>query len=263
MKKRSSPNIKNRKCEMCGLEYKPKGTTQKYCDKCKIIAKNNSNMKWYSKNNPNHKPKSSAIKKSCCVCGEKFSSSFKGKDYCNKHWQRVKKHGDPNFKVLSRNKFKTIGDITEVLTTKGDIFIIDTEDIEKVNKNTWCKNKSGGYLVSNINGKIKRLHRHILNCENDNVVDHINGDVNDNRKINLRICSQKENSRNSKSSKAGKICGVNKMNDGRYKATIMVDRKGISLGVYDTYDEACKARLLAEEKYYKEFSPILSRNLKK
>lgn len=53
------------------------------------------------------------------------------------------------------------------------------------------------------------------------------------------------------------------MNDGRYKATIMVDRKGISLGVYDTYDEACKARLLAEEKYYKEFSPILSRNLKK
>lgn len=35
---RKSPSIAPRKCEMCGLEYTPKGPAQKYCKECRIEA---------------------------------------------------------------------------------------------------------------------------------------------------------------------------------------------------------------------------------
>lgn len=47
-------------------------------------------------------------------------------------------------------------------------------------------------------GKHEYLHRSIINCPPGMVVDHINGDINDNRKINLRICTVKENNNNKK-----------------------------------------------------------------
>ena len=88
-------------------------------------------------------------------------------------------------------------------------------------------------------------------------MDHINRDKLDNRKMNLRLCSPTENSRNisiAKNNKSG-VTGVEKMSNGKWRARIMVDRKGIHLGSFKTLEEAKEARMKAEIKYFGEFSP--------
>lgn len=90
---------------------------------------------------------------------------------------------------------------------KGEIdCLIDTEDIEKIKDYHWniridkrhpnCTN----YVETHkrINKKSTRIHLHrlILNCPDNCIVDHINGNGLDNRKCNLRIITQKQNALN-------------------------------------------------------------------
>ena len=90
------------------------------------------------------------------------------------------------------------------------------------------------------------------------VVDHINHNKLDNRKINLRICNNKQNVRNSSSSKNNNlgVLGVGVRPSGRYRARIMVNRKEIALGTYDTLEEAKKAREKGEKKYFGDYAPF-------
>lgn len=102
-------------------------------------------------------------------------------------------------KVLNRTKFDPNEIILEsdmakiVLYNKnGDKIaeaLIDTEDIEKVSSDKWCIDKNN-YVK---NSKQEYLHRVILDAPKDMYVDHINGNTLDNRKNNLRICTNREN----------------------------------------------------------------------
>ena len=156
-------------------------------------------------------------------------------------------------------KFISI-DIAIFETTKGEAFIVDQEDAEKVSKYTWCFSKTG-YLVANIQGKVTKLHRYLLHPNPSAIIDHRNGKLWDNRRSNLRECSLKENARNLKIKKTNQlgIKGIRVTAHGRYNARIVVDRQEIHLGNYLTVDEAIKARRQAEVLYYGEFAPCLSR----
>ena len=94
-----------------------------------------------------------------------------------------------------------------------------------------------------LNGKDVRsttpLHRWIVNCPKDKVVDHINRNTLDNRKCNLRICTQRENNCNKRNNT--KHIGVRKINN-RYYARAVVNGKEISLGAYASLDEAIIGR---------------------
>lgn len=70
--------------------------------------------------------------------------------------------------------------------------ILDADDYERFAHMKWYLSDSG-YAVSNGSNGGLRLHRLIMDCPFDKVVDHLNGNKLDNRKQNLRICSQKEN----------------------------------------------------------------------
>ena len=152
----------------------------------------------------------------------------------------------------------------ELINIKGEIVgvsKIDIEDVEKVEKYRWILS-SAGYAQSN-KGSFKLLHRYVLGlgkCEGKNdFVDHINGDPLDNRKQNLRLCSPKENARNSRNqyiTDSG-VIGVRK--DERcknsWRAQIYFNQTEHIEKTYKDKELAIIQRLIWELKYFKEFAP--------
>ena len=117
--------------------------------------------------------------------------------------------------------------------------------------------KKGRYLAYHRARKTIYLHRAIMNCPDDRVVDHINGNTFDNRRVNLRICDTADNIRNrvvlNKNNTSGKR-GVfyNKRRD-FWEARIKHNRKEIHLGRFATFEEAVSVRKEAEAKYFGAF----------
>lgn len=89
------------------------------------------------------------------------------------------------------------------------------------------------------------------------VIDHINGDPSDNRIRNLRLCSQKENSRNSKtpSNNSSGRKGVS-LQGSKYRAYICVDRKQIHLGRFEKLEDAHTAYEKAAQKHFGKFANL-------
>jgi hypothetical protein len=84
-----------------------------------------------------------------------------------------------------------------IKTKNGEEILVDDEDYDLVNEYTWCLiNK--GYARTRIGKRTTQLmHRMILDVTDQKVfVDHINGKPTDNRRENLRLCTQAENARN-------------------------------------------------------------------
>jgi len=82
--------------------------------------------------------------------------------------------------------------IEKIYLGNGAFALIDGCDKEIIEKHTWYQNKNG-YALTSINGRTVSMHRLIMNCPNNLVVDHIDGHRLDNRRINLRICTQYQN----------------------------------------------------------------------
>ena len=251
-------DIAPRPCARCGNIYKPTGTVQKHCPECKIIVAKETKLRWYRKNFPDAKPKGEARYKTefCCICGKPFTCSFEGKPYCNVHYLRMYNNGSPWLRgKKTGNPYEINGDVVTMTTHDGRTFTIDKSDLNKVLTHTWCYSKTG-YLVANMDGKVRKLTRFLLEPPEDKVIDHINGDPSDNRRCNLRICTITENARNARKpiNSKNKYVGVRKLPHGKYEARIMYNRKNINLGRYDTEEEAYQARLAGERKYFGEFS---------
>lgn len=83
--------------------------------------------------------------------------------------------------------------------TRSQIAMIDNEDFELVSKyKWWCSDKL--YAYSFIPGphpqKKVNMARLIMNCPFDKIIDHIDHNTLNNQKVNLQICSRRENSLN-------------------------------------------------------------------
>lgn len=253
-------------CEICKTEYKPNSAVQKFCPVCMVKADRERKRKHYIKTHPN--AYAEKVPEFCVVCGEKKSASFNGKPYCNKHWQRMYIHGSPELpQRKTKNTYEIHDNIAYCKTAKGELFLLDADDLERCMKHSWCYDPRG-YLVATLSRKEKdryTLHRFILGLAHGDglSIDHINGNRGDNRKANLRICSQSENGRNLKKKKNNKsgYPGVEITKAGTFFATLMFNGKSIGLGTYKTFEEAKKARVEGEIKYFGDFSPTLSRGI--
>ena len=80
--------------------------------------------------------------------------------------------------------------------------MVDPVDEHLLAAHTWRLLKTRGhncvYWVTTIDRKLVRLHRLIMRPTRRQVVDHLNGNTLDNRRLNLRVCEPKHNCRNRK-----------------------------------------------------------------
>ncbi len=202
--------------------------------------------------------------RTCIICGGKYKPyDINGKIYCYKHYQQIKQYG----KILERTKF----DLNEIIIYEDraeivlyDIYqkekaraIIDVEDVEKVKNIKWHLMKTGYVYNKKLN---IRLHHLVLGTKNifGKIIDHANKNKLDNRKINLRLASNTENSINRTKSeqKSSEFIGVsyNKEKQ-KWESYIKVNKKSKKLGYFMKIEDAIKSRLSAEKLYFGEFAP--------
>jgi hypothetical protein len=115
---------------------------------------------------------------------------------------------------------------------------------------------STGYLRGSVVGRKAYAHRIIWAMQTGawpaHEIDHLNGDRADNRWCNLRSVEKADNSKNQRlrSTNGSGMMGVWQIRStGRWRASIIVDGKRISLGCFPSFDEACTARRDGEAKF--------------
>ena len=142
---------------------------------------------------------------------------------------------------------------------EGIKFYVDEETYEQFVKGYRFRMDKDGYVrfTSRKNGlHSKLLHRMIMDCPEDMMIDHINHDKLNNSRNNLRICTTQQNNMNASKQKnnTSGIIGVNwHKKSEKWRARIRFNKKEINLGLFDNLEDACKARKEGEIKYFGEY----------
>ena len=155
----------------------------------------------------------------------------------------------------------------EIPLNSGMVTIVDDEDFEFLNQWKWTyskhKRKSTGYALRGTKKSDERkmfyMHREITKVSDGMYVDHINGNGLDNRKANLRICTSQQNKWNMKIPKnnTSGFKGVSwHPQTGKWRASIHINRKRKSLGLYSTKESAAFAYNAGAQKYHGEFARL-------
>lgn len=135
--------------------------------------------------------------------------------------------------------------------------LVDQEDHARLSQGRWALS-SQGYAVTTtpeLFDGVALMHRVVAKPEKGRVVDHLNHIRTDNRRGNLRNCTQQENNKNRRSlrTKSG-FRGVRQHSDPtRWSAYICLpDYRYLSLGLYDSAELAAQAYDAAARKYHGE-----------
>lgn len=211
----------------------------------------------------------------CDICGRESKKKIRygGYTLCSKHMHQLHKYGhflDNNPRTVNDlNEYRVCGDVTyfDLYSAKTSEkiaeFIIDTEDIKKVKYHKWriCHK----HVVTGLpnNGTQRELSWVILGLDNRDeknkfvIVDHMNGNGFDNRKCNLRICTQSENTLNKSyiSNNTSGFIGVSKDEKrNRYDPEIRKGHIRCHLGHSKLLKEAVYKRYIAEELVFGEYA---------
>ena len=149
--------------------------------------------------------------------------------------------------------------------THGKVTVVDDDDYGRVSGFRWYARRSRNtwYAMSHnaIPGKLTGIHRLLLNAPDDLQVDHINGDGLDNRRGNLRLCTQNQNQHN-RGKSGHNTSGYKGVHwdkwHGRWKAQIILDNRKIHLGYFDSPEDGADAYDNAARKYHGEFARVNS-----
>lgn len=110
-----------------------------------------------------------------------------------------------------------------------------------------------------VKNKRPRMHRVLMQPPKGMIVDHINSNGLDNRRCNLRLCTNRQNVQNQRILREGssKYKGVywDKENS-KWRASIVVNSKRLALGRFKNEIEAAIIYDEAAEKYFGEFAYI-------
>lgn len=204
------------------------------------------------------------------ICEEKDClKEAKHRGMCWRHYLQLLRYGktikneyDPNIFNFKKDHC-TILLISKKREKTGEA-IIETEDYEKVKSLRWGNKEGYAYNAKN---KIT-LSRFLMfegNIDeaksNSNIlVDHANMDTLDNRRTNLRFCTQSENAKNRTGKKGKKepkgVCYYPYKGKEQWLGRITIDNKLIHLGYFSSEKEATLAYNKAALIYHGNFAKL-------
>lgn len=137
--------------------------------------------------------------------------------------------------------------------------ILDQEDYIKLKKYKWSIGKNGYVRPSNGEGFL--LHRKILNITDKKIhIDHINDNKLDNRKKNLRICNNQQNTSNKKKlvgNFTSKYKGVSwEKRVKKWRSTITYYYKQVHIGTFVNEEDAALAYNEKAKELFGEFARL-------
>ena len=146
--------------------------------------------------------------------------------------------------------------VKSILLTGDKIVLVDDSDYRDVSRYKWYYLGGTAMRRGEIDEPpLMRLSHHLLRPIIGMVVDHRNGNPLDNRRSNLRVCTQKQNMRNRKKAKHSKQPYKGVAWDGwSWRARITVNGRRYNLGSYATAIEAARAYDFTARRLFGEFA---------
>lgn len=134
------------------------------------------------------------------------------------------------------------GDYMEAKLPNGESFIFDRDDLSLVKSRTWYISKVG-YVMSTLRGKHRYFHREIKGSPEGLLIDHVNHNKLDNRKVNLEIVTHSDNVFNRKGAQINNTSGQRGVHKtGRGKWAVRFTKQGVTeyVGTFSCIEEAKK-----------------------
>lgn len=202
----------------------------------------------------------------CSHCGSKTKTcSTEIGILCNKHYLQYTRYGklkdrtknDPNEIIDYENYCEII--LYDKNSEESCRAIIDIEDKHLIFNKKWCINTSG-YVITGSTSPFIYLHRLIMDAQEGDYIDHLEGNKLDNRKSKLKICTNQENSQNKTkvpSDNTSGVLGVHfDKSRNKWKVEIGINGKNKYIGRFSLLEDAIIARKEAEKKYFKNISYV-------
>jgi hypothetical protein len=117
--------------------------------------------------------------------------------------------------------------------------LVDEDNYASLSVHAWSRAGSGGRIYAR--ARAGYMHRIIVGAKPGQFVDHINGNPLDNRRANLRICTQSQNHANRKVALGrSRFKGV-WLKRGLWIARVSLKKGPVCLGTYATEEDAARA----------------------
>jgi hypothetical protein len=152
--------------------------------------------------------------------------------------------------------------------TQGQFAIVDEDDFEKLAGYKWFAAKNGRNFYAERTVKRKdgrrgqvniQMHRKILNAPKGVLVDHINHNGLDNRRVNLRVVTAGQNSWNVRKRRgcSSEYKGVHlQKRDGKWLSNIIYRGERFYLGCFDDEQSAARAYDDKAKQLFKDYAVL-------
>ncbi|MEH7249190.1 HNH endonuclease [Neobacillus niacini] len=168
-----------------------------------------------------------------------------------------------------KNDFEVRGDHVVIFLKRKNGTILETKvslcDLPLLHNTnatfcpTWNQDTESFYvnyhIFNSLGKKSKRsLHRLIMNCPTNKIVDHINHDTLDNRRENLRIVNNSQSMQNVKGTRKDNKSGYKNVSwhklMKKWRVRLNINKQEITIGYFDDVHEAGKSALEARRMLY-------------